>query len=107
MEYILYPSIASAVFLIQSLIPLAPPLSSQPCTTLRFSPNKLSGFQITTIVISAFLKPFLKQLRLVPGLKAARDTDSWSASEGAFELPDVRLGMPVVVNQADIGVLRE
>ena len=107
MEYILYPSIASAVFLIQSLIPLAPLLSSQPCTPLRFSPNKLSGFQITTVVIFAFLKPFLKQLRLVPSLKAARATDSWPASEGAFELPDVRLEMPVVVNRADMESLRE
>jgi hypothetical protein len=38
----------------------------------------------------------------VPGLKAAHATDSWSASEGAFELSDVRLEKPVVVNRADM-----
>ena len=104
MAFILYLSIASAVFLvfcIQSLVPLAPLLSSQPCSTPRFSPNKLSGFQVTHVIF-AFLKPFLKQLRLVPGLRAARATDSLSSNEGAFELPDVRLEMPVMVNRSDM-----
>jgi hypothetical protein len=89
-------------FVSQSLIPSNPSALTLTVHDTSLLPNKLSGFQITTIVIFAFLKSFLKQLRLVPGLKAARATDSWSASVGAFELPDVRLEMPVVVSQADM-----
>ena len=103
MAFTLYLSIASAVPLIlciQSLLPLIPLLSSRPCSRLRFSPNKLSGFQIAVVILFLFLKSFLEHLRLVPGLKAAHATDSRPSGDGAFELPEVRLKMPVMVSRA-------
>ena len=105
MAYILYLSIASALPLIlcvQSLLPLIPLLSFQPCSKLHFPPNKLSGFQIAIIILFLFLKPSLKQLRVVPSLKAAHAEDSRPSTHGAFELPDIRLTMPVMVSRADM-----
>jgi acyl dehydratase len=105
MAFILYLSIASAVPLIlwvQSLIPLMPLLSFQPCTRLRFSPNKLSGCQIATLLVFLFLKSVLKQLGLVPSLRPSRAKDSPARNEDAFHLPEVRIEMPVVVSRADM-----
>src|SRR2546421_7711899 len=105
MAFVLYLSLACAVPLLlclQSLIPLLPLFSFQPCTRLRFSPNKLSRFQILCILILTFLKPYLKRLRLVPSLTPSRGKDSTVANDDAFNLPDVRLETPVVVSRADL-----
>jgi acyl dehydratase len=105
MAFILYLSIACAVPLIftaRSLIPLNPLLSSRPCTRLTFSPNELSGFQVTLVVLFVLFKPFLKQVGLVPLLRCSRVRDSPAGNEHAFHLPDVRLEMPLVVSRADM-----
>ena len=105
MAFVLYLSIASAlplIICIHALLPLLPLLSFQPCSRLRFSPNKLSGFQLAIVILFLSLKSFLSHLRLVPSLKAARATGSGPLSHGAFELPDLRLTMPVVATRADM-----
>lgn len=102
---IFYLAIASAVPLIlcvQSLVPLLPLLSFQPCTRLRFSPNKLSAFQIICLVIFLSLKSLLKRLGLVPNLRPSRVKHPPTRDEGTFDLPDVRLEMPVVVSRLDL-----
>ena len=105
MAFVFYLSIASAlplILCIQSLLPLIPLLSFQPRSRLRFPPNKLSGFQIAIVILFLFLKSSLKQLRVVPRLKAAHAGDSRPSTQGAFELPDIRLTMPVMVSRADM-----
>jgi acyl dehydratase len=98
-------SLAGAVLLIpfvHALIPLLPLLSFQPCAKLRFPPNKLSRVQIITVIAFLSLKSSLKQLGLVPSLRPSRVSASPARNGNAFHLPDLRLGMPVVVNRADM-----
>jgi acyl dehydratase len=105
MAFVLYLCVVCAVslaFTVRSLLPLVPLLSFQPCTSLRFAPNKLSGLQITVVVLFLFFKPVLQQLGFVPGLTHARVKGSLARNEDAFHLPDVRLEMPVIVSRADM-----
>jgi hypothetical protein len=105
MAFVLYLRVVCAVslaFPVRSLLPLVPLLSFQPCTSLRFAPNKLSGLPITVVILFLFFKPVLEQLGFVPGLTHARVKGSLARNEDAFHLADVRLEMPVIVSRADM-----